>query len=249
MSIEMTIRPTTRTEDMYTYTQSSQIQGQTGCIGHLRADMDSTGEGFFSSWDDHRGYLKSEQFKEEFDQVINRLRFGPGDENGIRHEDGDSFLKNRSALAQYCWSQPSARMKTDQENYGFRVDTDNFTYMMRLNPNKGEYNLYCYCYRRDWLDQHLKNAERGIRFIDSHYNNLFKVPDGGKVQVTYYDGEVRDITCRYIDEYHLEFGYGSCNLLHICELAEKMENNGNKIEPIDVMPEPEKKSRNRGEAR
>ena len=92
MSIEMTIRPTTRTEDMYTYTQSSQIQGQTGCIGHLRADMDSTGEGFFSSWDDHRGYLKSDQFKEEFDQVINRLRFGPGDESGIRHEDGDTFL-------------------------------------------------------------------------------------------------------------------------------------------------------------
>ena len=249
MSIEMTIRPTTRTEDMYTYTQSSQIQGQTGCIGHLRADMDSNGEGFFSSWDDHRGYLKSDQFKEEFDQVINRLRFGPGDENGIRHEDGDCFLRNRSALAQFCWSQPSARMQTEQETYGFRVDTDNFTYMMRLNPNKGEYNLYCYCYRRDWLDQHLKNAERGIRFIDSHYNNLFKVPDGGKVRVTYYDGEVRDVTCRYIDEYHLEFGFGSCNLLHICELAEKMENNGNKIEPIDVIPEPEKKSRNRGEAR
>lgn len=49
MSIEMTIRPTTRTEDMYTYTQSSQIQGQTGCIGHLRADMDSNGEGLKSS--------------------------------------------------------------------------------------------------------------------------------------------------------------------------------------------------------
>ena len=31
--------------------------------------------------------------------------------------------------------------------------------------------------------------------------------------------------------------------------VEKMEKNGHKIEPIDVMPEPEKKSRNRGEAR
>lgn len=57
------------------------------------------------------------------------------------------------------------------------------------------------------------------------------------------------MTCRYIDEYHLEFGGGSCNLLHICELAEKMEKNGHKIEAIGVMPEPEKKSRNRGEAR
>ena len=106
MSIEMTIRPTTRTEDMYTYTQSSQIQGQTGCIGHLRADMDSNGEGFFSTWDDHRGYLKTDQFKEEFDQVINRLRFGVSDENGGRKEDDACFLKNRSALAQYCQRHP-----------------------------------------------------------------------------------------------------------------------------------------------
>lgn len=247
--MELTVRSMTGPEQMYCYTQSTQIQGQTGCIGQLRADMDSNGEGFFSSWDDHRGYLKTDQFKEEFDQVINQLRFGKGDENGIRKEDADCFLKNRSALAQYCWSQPSARMKTSEENYGFRVDTDNYSYMMRLNPNKGEYNLYCYCYRRDWLDQHMKNAERGIRFIDSNYNNLFRIPDGGKVRVTYYDGGVKDVTCRYIDEYHLEFGFGSCNLLHICELAEKMERNGNKIEPIDVMPEPQKKRPERGESR
>ena len=92
MSIEMTVRPTTRTEDLYTYTQSTQIQGQTGCIGHLRADMDTSGEGFFSSWDNHRDYLKTEEFKAEFDEVINELRFG----------DDGAFLKNRPALAKYC---------------------------------------------------------------------------------------------------------------------------------------------------
>lgn len=69
--MELTVRPMTGPEQMYCYTQSTQIQGQTGCIGHLRADMDSNGEGFFTSWDDHRGYLKTDQFKEEFDQVIN----------------------------------------------------------------------------------------------------------------------------------------------------------------------------------
>ena len=251
MSIEITVRPTTRTEDLYTYTSSSQIQGQTGCIGHLRADMDSDGNGFFSSWDDHRGYLKSEQFKAELDEVINRLRFGPEDENGDRHPDVDTFLANRSELGKYCWGQPSARMKTEEENYGFRVDTDTYTYMMRLNPNKGMYNLYCYCYRRDWLDQHLKQAEKGIRFIDSNYNNLFKLPDGGKIRITYPDGEVRTEQCRYIDEYHVEVGFGSCNLFHICEFAERMENNRAKVEPLDRMPEPEKKAKpkGRGDAR
>ena len=41
MNVE--VRPATKAEQMYCYTQSDQIMGQTGCIGHLRADM---GEGF-----------------------------------------------------------------------------------------------------------------------------------------------------------------------------------------------------------
>ncbi len=60
-----------------------------------------------------------------------------------------------------------------------------YAYLLRLNPDRGEYNLYCYCYRRDWLDQHLKDAEKGIRFIDSHYKELFRIPDGGKVKIHY----------------------------------------------------------------
>lgn len=44
-------------ERMYSYTQSSQIESQSGCIGHLRADMGSDGKSFFSSWTDHRGDL------------------------------------------------------------------------------------------------------------------------------------------------------------------------------------------------
>jgi hypothetical protein len=61
-------------ERNYTYSQSQQISMQTGCIGHLRADMDSNGEGFFSSWDDFRKDLKTQEFKDEFDAVINELR-------------------------------------------------------------------------------------------------------------------------------------------------------------------------------
>ena len=52
MEAEMTLRPMAAAEQMYSYSQ-------TGCIGHLRADFGSGGEQFFSSWDDHRGDLKS----------------------------------------------------------------------------------------------------------------------------------------------------------------------------------------------
>lgn len=83
-----------------------------------------------------------------------------------------------------------AQQSSDSERqvfryYGVRVDTEKYAYLLRLNPDRGEYNLYCYCYRRDWLDQHLKDAEKGIRFIDSHYKELFRIPDGGKVKIHY----------------------------------------------------------------
>ena len=34
--MDIEVRPATKTEQMYCYTQSDQIMGQTGCIGHLQ---------------------------------------------------------------------------------------------------------------------------------------------------------------------------------------------------------------------
>ena len=208
-------------EDKYTFRQRQQISSQTGLIGYLRADMDSNGMGFFSSWFDWREDLKTDEFKAEFDDVINSLR-----------EEGD-ILHDRKALANYCYSTPQSKMQTEQDYYGVRVDTEKYAYLLRLNPNKGEYNLYCYCYYRDWLDQHLKKAARGIRFIDSCYNELFRIPDGGQIRITYPDGETYTRRCRYIDDCHVEIGTGSCNLFHICEFAERMERNGAVVEPVE----------------
>lgn len=72
--MELSIRAMTPQERMYSYTQSGQIESQSGCIGHLRADMGSDGKDYFSSWTDHRSDLKTEDFKNEFDELINTLR-------------------------------------------------------------------------------------------------------------------------------------------------------------------------------
>ena len=63
-------RAMTENEDKYSFRQSSQISGQCGLIGYLRADMDTDGNGFFSSWNDWRRDLKTDAFKDEFDRVI-----------------------------------------------------------------------------------------------------------------------------------------------------------------------------------
>ena len=215
--MELEKRAMTEAEDKYNFRQSSQISNQCGLIGHLRADMDRDGNGFFSSWNDYRADLKTDEFKAELDAVINSLR-----------EEGD-ILHSRSDLAKYCHSTPQSKMPTEQDYYGVRVDTKKYAFLLRLNPNKGEYNLYCYCYRRDWLDSHLRQAEKGIRFINPNYKELFRIPDGDRVRLLYSDGEKADRTCRYIDDYHVEVGD---NLYHICEFAERMERSQAKVIPL-----------------
>lgn len=221
--MEMTLRPMFPAERNYCYSQSQQISMQTGLIGYLRADMDSNGKGFFSTWNDFRDSLKSEDFKLEFDDVINELR------------KEENFLHDRSTLSKCCCRMPDSSFRNDRNEYGFRVDTDHYSYMMRLNPNKGEYNLYCYCYVRQWLDRHLHHAERGIRFITPDYKEIFRIPDGDKVRITLSTDEKLDRVCRYIDDYHVEVGN---NLYHICEFAERMEQCGNTVIPLrSTLPE------------
>ena len=218
--MDMTIRPLRSDEQKYAY---AQIKMQTGMIGYLRGDFDSTGTGFYTTWFDEVKSRKTDEFKAELDEVINALRFD---------EQYGGALKDRSALAAYCRRTPESSFGGDGREFGFRADTEQYSYMLRLNPNRGEYNLYCYCYQRKWLDRHLQQAERGIRFINPNYKELFRIPDGDKVRITYADGEKVDRTCRYIDDYHVEIGSGWNSLLHICQFAEMMEQNGSTVIPL-----------------
>lgn len=46
--------------------------------------------------------------------------------------------------------------------------------------------------------------EKVIRFIDSCYNNLFSLPDGGTLVIVRDDGEVVEKPCHYVDDYHFK---------------------------------------------
>lgn len=74
-------------------------------------------------------------------------------------------------------------------------------------------------------------TDKKIRFIDSHYKDLFEIPNGGYIQLEQTSGEVVSKKCGFIDEYHTLVG---TNVFHICEFAEHMESNGKKY-----FPEPE----------
>lgn len=145
--MDFSIRLMEPEERSFAYTQDPQTLHSSGCIGHLRVDMDSTGTGFFSSWDTHSPSLKDEVFKAEFDALINELRF---------NDDLGGILKNRSSMSKFCHAIPGSEITDDGRNFGFRIDTDEYAYMLRLNPNKGEYNAYIYAYDREMLDMFLQ---------------------------------------------------------------------------------------------
>lgn len=216
------LRPMTETERMYCYSQSAQIESQTGLIGHLRGDIDFDGNGFFTSWTDHREDLKTNEFTLEFDKVINALRsdlaFG-------------GILKNRSSLNRYGHNHPESAFTEDYfTDFGFRADTEKYSYFLRLNARQGDYNLYCYAYYRPWLEQHMEKAKAGIRFITPDYEEKFRLPDGGRIRVTDREGKARETTCRYLDDYHMETAGG--NIFHIAEYAERLQANGITVEPV-----------------
>ena len=187
MSNEIKTRPLTPTEQKYTYAQSMQLEGQTGTIGHLRGDFATTGYGFYTTWFDTRPQWKSDEFKADLDTVINALR----EDKGLLH--------NRYDMSAFARHFPESAIKGNYcTEYGFRVDTEKHAFLLRCNPAKGDYNFYCYCYVKEWLDKHIQKAEQGIRFIDPQYKELFHIPDGGKVIVTTSWGEKREYPCRLL---------------------------------------------------
>ena len=162
------------------------------------------------------------QHKAELDEVINELR----EDKGLLH--------NRYDMRAFARRYPISAFQGNYcVEYGFRADTEKHAFLFRCNPTRGDYNFYCYCYVKEWLDKHIGRAEKGIRFIDPHYKELFRIPDGGKVIVTTAWKEKTEYPCRFIDEYHTEI----CNnLYHICEFAERMERNGATYEPKPQEP-------------
>lgn len=70
-----------------------------------------------------------------------------------------------------------------------------------------------------------------IRFIDSGYNEQFRLPNGGRVEVEYPD-HTFSAPCEYIDDYHAYIG---TEVYHICQFAEILERGGGVCRPEAVI--------------
>ena len=207
--MELSFKSMLPEEQNYSYRQSQQLAMQTGFIGSMIGDLNR------AEWKDFRKTLDTDQFQSELQDVGEMLR--------------SDILKDPTA---YCKAHPEA-MFTDHNGtaFGFRADTVEYTYLLRLDPKNADNSVTIFCHKSD---RHIEKAKEGIRFIDSSYNNKFRIADGDKIALTMgYDGEKLEKTCRFIDEVHLEVGTGgNANFFHICEFAERMENVGNTYVPL-----------------
>ena len=218
--MEFPITSMTPEERLYAYSQSSQIEEQTGCIGHLRGDF-GAGKEFYTSWFDHQKEYKDDEFKAEFDEVVNTLR------------EKDGPLCSRDSMNRFCFQHSEAEFEGNYcTEYGFKVQTPQHTYMLRCNPNYGDYNFYLYAYVARFLEHHMEKAKEGIRFMASSGRKLFRIPDGDHIRIQRSDGSHVDRSCRYIDECHVEIGGGWNNLYHVFQFAEVMERNGSTVIPL-----------------
>lgn len=208
----MEIRAIRQEEQKYTYDQSTQLESQTGSIGLLQGDFGASGTEYYNhTWNGNWKIYQTKDFQAELDAVISFLR---SEEVGL--------LSSRTGMVECVEKFPDSAFSENRDREcGLRVDTEKHVYLIRCCPSKGSYNIYCYV--ASYLDSHIEKARQGISFRDKNYQEEFRISDGDKIIITMPWGSKREEVCRFIDEYHTEFGGA---VYHIDELAQIMHEEG-----------------------
>ncbi len=139
--------------DLY-FSESEAQDKKNGCVGHLRGDFGS-GRQFYTTWWPHQNdTLNTPEFKKDLDRTVNWLR-----------EQPDSPLRDFDTMERSCaLYMPSCEIKGGATpSCGFMVKTRQYVYMLRCAPVKGDYNFYCYCYRRQEFDKARTQLEKKAR--------------------------------------------------------------------------------------
>ena len=131
----MEIRPLTQAEQKYAYRQSMQIRGQTGSIGILQG-----------------GYGADSEFHSDFHEINNRLKTGEfeADLQEALCSGEYSVLENVDTMREFTLRHPQKGFPGTE--YGFRVETEKFAYLVHCSPEKESGSVEIHCYVKEWLD-------------------------------------------------------------------------------------------------
>ena len=148
--MELTFRAAAPGERLYIARQSTQIEGQTGSVGHLRVDMGEDGKGFFPQWTSHRENLDTEEFQQELECVMEAL---------VGDEQYGGILKSRDAMRDFCREHPESALDHGFFSFGFRADTAQYACLIQLFriPDGGQIRI---------LREGCASIDRTCRYID-----------------------------------------------------------------------------------
>ncbi|MCR5552297.1 MAG: DUF3849 domain-containing protein [Oscillospiraceae bacterium] len=153
--LKLEFRPATEAESRFAYTRTPEGGEDAGCIGHLRGDFGSSGISFYSSWFDAHKEKNTLDFKKEFDSVIDNLRF---------NDAYSGVLRGREAARKCGWANPDSMIEGSYATeFAFRINTTARSYLLRINPNQGDYNFYVYAYDKKLLEPRLRQEEGRLR--------------------------------------------------------------------------------------
>ena len=125
--------PVPKEEIRFVFRVSDEAAERRGAIGHMRADFGKSGYEFWSTWFDNQVHLKTSDFKQKFDEVINALR----------DDRPQPPFASRHNLEAFCAVHPSKS--------AFKIATLDYSFYFRLQPQKGAYNFYCFAYDNRYL--------------------------------------------------------------------------------------------------
>ena len=110
-----------------------------GQIGYFRCHFGSNGKEFQNTWFDIQNDLKIDDFRKEFEYIINFLRF----------EGDNPAFASRKNLELFYISSPCKDLF--DRGRGYLIRTKKYSYYFRLLPNPGDYDIYCFTYDNYFL--------------------------------------------------------------------------------------------------
>jgi len=109
-----------------------------GFIGYLRGDYGRSGQEFHTTWFDGQADLKTQVFRDEFNEIIDYLR-----EASLDPVEGPDVFKSQ------CLQNMRFGMMVSAVR--FKIVTEGHSYYFRCQPGPGDYNLYCVAYDNRFL--------------------------------------------------------------------------------------------------
>lgn len=203
-------RPLMVQERKYTFRSCTDIEVRSGLIGYETVNMSDSFTEVNKQWT----VVSSSTFS-EFEHDFSEIKAVIG-----------LLFPNKESLRVYYNSNNSLAFSFAGVNYvGSIFMTDKFSYLVRIAPSKNELTIWCYI--SDRLKHHIKNALRGICFVNEKNEELATIPDGGAIVL--HPSKINSpITCRYIDPFTALIG---AKVWKLNDLGAYLKNKGMLIIP------------------